>query len=168
MAESEDLDGYLGAGIHAGQSTPLISRSGALLGMVSTYWHDPHELSLSELRALDVLARLAADLIERSQREEALRRSKERFGRAMNSMAEGLYTLDKEALVTFMNPAAEKMFGWTSAELLGKNMHEIIHYKHLDGTPFPAGECAGLQVLKSGIELHEDEDFFIRKDASFQ
>src|SRR3954468_16627367 len=45
MVGSEDLDGYLKGGIHAGQTTPLVSRSDALLGMVSTYWRDPHELS---------------------------------------------------------------------------------------------------------------------------
>src|SRR3954466_1907947 len=41
MAGSDDLDGYLGAEIQAGQTTPLVSRSGALLGMVSTYWREP-------------------------------------------------------------------------------------------------------------------------------
>jgi PAS domain S-box-containing protein len=166
IAGSEDLDEYLDGGIHAGQTTPLVSRSGALLGMVSTYWRDPHELSLGELRALDVLARLAADLIESSRREEAIRRSEERFSRVMNSMAEGLYTTDKRGLVTFVNPAAEKMSGWTSAELLGKKMHDIIHYKRIDGSAFPATECARLQVLKTGIELHEHEDVFIRKDGT--
>src|SRR3954452_4700533 len=82
-------------------------------------------------------------------------------------MAEGLYNTDKRGLVTFVNQAAEKMSGWTSAELLGKRMHEMIHYKHLDGSPFPASDCARLQVLKTGIELHEHEDVFIRKDGNF-
>src|SRR4051794_32238984 len=167
MAGSDDLAGYLAAEIHAGQTTPLVSRSGALLGMVSTYWCEPHELSLRELRALDVLARLAGDLVERSQGEDALRRSEERFSKVIGNMAEGLYTTDKRGIVTFVNPAAEKMSGWTSAELLGKRMHEMIHYKHLDGSPFPASDCARLQVLKTGIELHEHEDVFIRKDGNF-
>ena len=79
MSGSEDLDGYLGAEIHAGQTTPLVSRSGDLLGMVSTYWREPHELAPSEIAALDVLARMAADLIERSQAEEKLRKSEERL-----------------------------------------------------------------------------------------
>ena len=79
MSGSDDLDGYLGAGIHAGQTTPLTSRYGPLLGMVSTYWRKPHELSATEIRILDVLSRLAADLIERSRAEETLRRSEERF-----------------------------------------------------------------------------------------
>jgi PAS domain S-box-containing protein len=83
----------------------------------------------------------------------------------MNNMGEGLYTVDTEGLVTFINPAAEKMFGWTRAELLGKRMHDLTHYKHPDGTLFPASECAGLQVLKDG-KLQAHEDYFIRKDGS--
>lgn len=75
MAGSDDLEGYLAGGILAVQTTPLVSRSGALVGMVSTHWHESHELSASELRALDILARQAADLIERSRAEEKLRRS---------------------------------------------------------------------------------------------
>jgi signal transduction histidine kinase len=75
MAGSDDLKGYLAAGILAVQTTPLVSRSGALVGMVSTHWLEPHELSASELQALDILARQAADLIERSQAEERLRKS---------------------------------------------------------------------------------------------
>jgi PAS domain S-box-containing protein len=75
MSGSEDLEGYLSSGIHAVQTTPLVSRSGELLGMVSTHWRQTHELSASELSALDVLARMAADLIDRSRVEEALRAS---------------------------------------------------------------------------------------------
>lgn len=60
-----DQASYLEAGIHAMQSTPLVSRSGALLGMISTHWTEPHEVSERDLRLLDILARQAADLVER-------------------------------------------------------------------------------------------------------
>jgi PAS domain S-box-containing protein len=46
-------------------------------------------------------------------------------------------------------------------------MHDATHYKRPDGTPFPASECLGLQILQKGIELREHEDVFIRKDGSF-
>src|SRR5262249_25660748 len=46
-------------------------------------------------------------------------------------------------------------------------MHDVTHYLHPDGTPFPAEECAGLQVLQKGVVLKEHEDVFIRKDGSF-
>ncbi len=73
-----DADEYRRSGIRAVQSTPLMSRSGRLLGMISTHWCDPHRPSERELRLLDVLARQAADLIERSLNERALRDSEQR------------------------------------------------------------------------------------------
>ena len=109
------------------------------------------------------------EILERSAAyEQALRESEERFRTAMNNLAEGLYTLDLEGRVTSVNSSAERMFGWTTAELLGKTMHDVIHFKHPDGTPFPASECHLLRsVLKDGAELHETEDLFIRKDGNF-
>ena len=85
----------------------------------------------------------------------------------MNNVASGVYTLDLNGLVTYVNPAAEAMFGWTNAELLGRKMHDVTHYKHPDGSPFPASDCPGLQVLQKGVELREFEDTFIRKDGRF-
>jgi PAS domain S-box-containing protein len=73
MAGSDDLETCLQTGIRAVQTTPLVSRGGQILGMISTHWRAPHEPTVSELRRLDVLARQAADLIERKRAEEALR-----------------------------------------------------------------------------------------------
>ena len=55
----------------------------------------------------------------------------------MTNMNEGLYTVDGHGLVTFMNPAAERLFGWTLDELRGRKMHDATHHTHRDGTPFP-------------------------------
>ncbi|MGH7833578.1 MAG: ATP-binding protein, partial [Candidatus Binatia bacterium] len=70
---NDEVENYLEAGIRAAQSTPLYSRSGAMLGMLSTHWRERHEPETGELRLLDVLARLAADLIDRIRIEEVLR-----------------------------------------------------------------------------------------------
>jgi two-component sensor histidine kinase/DNA-binding NarL/FixJ family response regulator len=74
MAGSEDQATYLQTGILAVQSTPLLSRSGEFIGMLSTHWRRPYEATTTELRALDIMARLAADLIQRRQADEELRR----------------------------------------------------------------------------------------------
>jgi two-component system sensor kinase FixL len=79
----------------------------------------------------------------------------------------GLYTVDAGGLVTSMNPAAEKLFGWSFEELRGRKMHDITHHHHPDGTPFPAQECADLQALTRGTALPHHEDVFIRKDGTF-
>lgn len=88
MAGTKDLAAYIQTGIHAVQTTPLLSRGGELLGMISTHWREPHEPSERELRTLDIIARQAADLIERRLSEErqkeaeaALRKS-EKFAAA--------------------------------------------------------------------------------------
>jgi GAF domain-containing protein len=79
MAGSEDLKAFLEAGIHAAQSFPFVSRSGVLLGMVTAYWRQPHEQSDSELRAWDILARLAGDVFERARADTALSESQQRL-----------------------------------------------------------------------------------------
>jgi PAS domain S-box-containing protein len=72
LAGTPALQDHLKMGIRAVQSTPLISRSGRLLGMISTHWRQPHQPSERDLRLLDVLARQAADVIERAHAENAL------------------------------------------------------------------------------------------------
>ena len=69
----EDVAAFRRFGIRAVQTTPLFSRTGALLGMLSTHWTSPHQPSERALRLLDILARQAADLIERRRSEDALR-----------------------------------------------------------------------------------------------
>ncbi|MEH2260398.1 GAF domain-containing protein [Nostoc sp.] len=77
VPESENPHGsmrmHLEAGLLSAQSTPLISRSGKAIGMVSTHWRNHHRPSDRELRFLDLLARQAADLIEHCLAQVALR-----------------------------------------------------------------------------------------------
>ena len=66
IAGSAEMPIYRRAGIRAMQTTPLIARDGKMLGVLSTHWRQPHQPGERDLRLLDVLARQAADLIERS------------------------------------------------------------------------------------------------------
>lgn len=82
MAGTEDIKAYRQVGIRAAQSTLLRSRNGELLGMISTHWRQPHRPDERDLRLFDVLARQAADLIERRQADEKLWRSEQEIKRA--------------------------------------------------------------------------------------
>jgi PAS domain S-box-containing protein len=104
---------------------------------------------------------------ELEQARESLQRAKQFDDAVMENMGEGLYTVDSQGSVTFMNPAAEQLFGWTFRELRGRNIHDAVHYKHQDGSPFRVEECANLQVLHRGKTLTAHEDVFIRKDGTF-
>lgn len=90
-AGSEDRAVYLRTGIRAVQSTPLFSRSGRMLGMISTHWRKPYQPTENELRRLDVLARQAADLIERTEADAALRDSEARYKALVRASNQVLY-----------------------------------------------------------------------------
>ncbi len=114
------------------------------------------------------------DVTDKRLADRKLRESEERvhelleFHQAITTnMGEGLYTVDSQGLVTYINPTAERLLGWTSDELLGRKMHDTTHYKHPDGTPFPAEECSGFQVLHHGTVVTDYEDVFIKKDGTF-
>ena len=64
MAGSEDQQIYLQTGIRACQTTPLIGRSGNVVGMISTHWRTPHQPSEKDFRLFDTLATQAANFIE--------------------------------------------------------------------------------------------------------
>jgi PAS domain S-box-containing protein len=90
MAGTEDRTAYLQAGMYAAQSTPLISRSGRLVGMISTHWRKRHVPPEADLRRLDVLARQAADLLERVQAVESLAKQNEEQA-ALYQFTDSLY-----------------------------------------------------------------------------
>lgn len=131
IAGSGDLDAYRRSGIRAVQTTPLVSRSGRIVGMISTHWQQPHQPSEQELGLLDVLARQAADLIEQRQAEAALRESEAKYRTLFNAMDEG-YMLsevifdenDKPIDILYLeaNPAAIRLAG---RDFSGQRMREI-------------------------------------------
>ena len=100
---------------------------------------------------------------ELEQAQESLHRAKQFDDAVMENMGEGLYTVDSQGSVTFMNPAAEQLFGWTFGELRGRNIHEAVHYKHPDGSPFPVEECRNLQVLRLWQDLNRTRRLFYSK-----
>jgi PAS domain S-box-containing protein len=114
------------------------------------------------VRVNDEIVGVGTVLFDITERREA-----EEFRRVvMDTMAEGLYTLDPDGRLTFMNPAASRMLGWTAEELLGKPMHETVHFQRADGTPIPADDCPLVHVRGEGRTIRMLDEAFTRKDGS--
>jgi len=107
------------------------------------------------------------DITERKQAAESVRISEARLRLLLDSAAEAIYGIDASGNCTFCNPSCLQMLGYQRAdELIGKDMHELIHYKHRDGTPFPAKECRIYQAFLEGEETHVEDEVFWRADGS--
>jgi signal transduction histidine kinase/PAS domain-containing protein len=115
---------YRRSGIRAVQSTPLISRTGRSLGMISTHWRQPHAPSAADLRLFDVLARQAADLIERMQAQEALRDSESRL-RELNATLEERVREEVSAREDAQSRAAQAQRMQALGQLAGGIAHDI-------------------------------------------
>ena len=79
---------------------------------------------------------------------------------------DGVYGLDVAGRTTFVNPAAERLTGYSSEEMLGKGQHALIHHTHADGTHYPKLECPIYAAFKDGKVHRDSSEVFWRKDGS--
>ncbi len=82
-----------------------------------------------------------------------------------DSMADGMFALGRDARVTYLNPVAEELLGWTRDELATRSMHDAIHYQLDDGSPNPARDSQLLGALRTGRSVRVDDDAFTRRDG---
>jgi PAS domain S-box-containing protein len=127
VPESEDTDGTMRlhreAGYLSAQSTPLVSRSGNVIGMVTTHWSAKHRPAERELRFLDLLLRQAADLLEQRQTVDALRDSERRFRTLVQNVRDyAIFMIDATGTVTEWTEGAERVKGYTSREAIGRHL----------------------------------------------
>lgn len=104
------------------------------------------------------------------QREKSLRESSEMVSLLLNSTAEAIYGLDLEGNCTFCNAACLQLLGYERPEqLLGANMHDLIHHHHGDGRPFERSDCSIFQAFQRGEGTHMDDEVLWKADGtSFQ
>ena len=168
MAGGEDLKNYLAAGIRAIQSTPLLSRDGCLLGMVSTHWRTPHMPTETDLRVFDVLARQAADLFERRLAEEALRASEERYRVLFDLGPVAIYSCDTSGAILEFNRRAAEL--WGRAPVPGDTDERFCGSFKLfrpDGSFMPHEHCPMAEVVSGRMsEVRDAEVMIERPDAS--
>ena len=93
------------------------------------------------------------DISERKRAEEALARHVGLLTAITDSAADAIFVSDDRGRVTLINPAAEKIFGWSRQELTGQILHDAIHSRHPDGQPYAASECPLRRVYLTGETL---------------
>ncbi|QCG94114.1 PAS domain S-box protein [Azospirillum sp. TSA2s] len=109
---------------------------------------------------------IRTDITERKRMEAELEDSRRFLQSITDSMGEGVFSLDRNGFCTFLNPEAERLLGWSLADLRGITLHDAVHYKDGQGRPVSGADCAVLNTVRRG-EIHRSEtDHFVRRDGT--
>lgn len=107
------------------------------------------------------------DISDRKQAEEALRLSEERVRLLFESVAEGIVGVDLQGRCTFANPAALRLLGFQDAsQLLGQNLHALIHHTRVDGSPCRDEQCRVYRAFREARGFQVSDEVFWRADGS--
>lgn len=110
---------------------------------------------------------IVEDITERKLADEALQESRAKASQILNSTAEGIYGLDLIGNCTFFNPSGMKMLGYhDEKDLIGRNIHELIHHTKEDGTLYPQDECPAHGTITKGNFIHRDREILWRSDET--
>jgi two-component system cell cycle sensor histidine kinase/response regulator CckA len=151
--------------LRSGKPVPLLEER--MLRMDGGVLHVECTAALLQQEGRPAIQIVVRDVTPRVESEKAIGRQAEIIRAMTDSMAEGLYALDRAGRVTFMNAAAQRLLGWPREELLFRDLHQMTHYRHERGVPYPKEECPVLRVMETGTPVYREDDAFIRKDGSF-
>ena len=84
----------------------------------------------------------------------------------LSAVGDGIYGIDLEGKLSFINPAAAKMLGYTADEMRGTDVHNLIHHSHADGTQHSRSNCPILLGLRRREGVRIRDDVFWRKDGT--
>ncbi|TFV76826.1 PAS domain-containing protein [Blastococcus sp. CT_GayMR19] len=97
--------------------------------------------------------------------EDQLSRALARYEWVLAHVANGIYGLDADGRVEFVNPAAVRITGYSEADQLGADQHLLLHSTRSDGTPYPRHECPVWQALRTGRTVVAEDELFWRSDG---
>lgn len=108
----------------------------------------------------------AVDITDQIRAEEQLRSLMRQSNSVLESVGDGIYGIDLDGNVTVVNPAAAQMLGFRPEEMLGRNMHDLIHHTRADGSPYPEEDCPIRGSLQDLTTIRVANEVFWRKDGT--
>ena len=109
---------------------------------------------------------LHEDVTERVRAEEAQTRLTQQLQLILDSTGQGIYGIDLQGNCAFINRATCQMIGYDAEEVLGRNMHDLVHHHKSDGAPYPVRECPIYRAARNGVACRVDAEVMWRKDGT--
>lgn len=114
---------------------------------------------------LEKILSISRDITEVRRANEELRASRERFSLLLESSGEGIYGIGPGHICTFINRAGARMLGYEPAELIGLQLHSVIHHHRADGSPYLLEECLLADAVAGGVAVRVEDEVFWHKDG---
>jgi PAS domain S-box-containing protein len=90
---------------------------------------------------------------------------RERLSLLLESTGEGIFGIDMDGCCVFVNRSAARQLGWPAEQIIGRNMHELIHHTHHDGRHYPACDCPIFNAFRRGLPCRIDDEVLWRADG---
>ncbi|CAO3412940.1 response regulator [Azospirillum argentinense] len=164
MSQEEALTPWRERTIHGGLLVLLAVAACAALAAAAA-----RSLSREEVgrrRLAETNADLDATARSLEQANRAFAGANRRLNLILQSASEGICGVDRDERITFANPAACALTGYTNEEMLGRSLHVLLHHTRADGTPAPTIDCPVFEVLRTGEARGGSEDIYWRKDGT--
>ena len=164
--------------------SPLVLQD-TLIGVVELALLKPeHDIAIDYVDSMLALLTSSLELLRRSThtlelleatkiqteamqfQAEQLQALEEQTRLVLGAVGDGIVGLDNQGHITFANPAASSLLGFSSDEFIGKAMHELVHHHHADGAVFEKCDCPMYQTSQDGISRNITDEVLWRKDGS--
>ncbi|MGC9976933.1 MAG: ATP-binding protein, partial [Syntrophales bacterium] len=98
--------------------------------------------------------------------KEVIRQSEESKRLLLQAVGDGIFGVDATGQLTFVNPAASRILGFSVEEMFGQRIHGLIHHSHADGSIYPVEDCPMYASYSKATESHITDEVLWRKDGS--
>ena len=98
--------------------------------------------------------------------EARLARTLQLTGKVLDHVGEGIYGLDRQGRAEFVNAALCRLTGYRREELLGRDLHELLHGWRADGSTYPRQQCPTARAQRSGRTVTASDEVFWRADGT--
>jgi PAS domain S-box-containing protein len=141
-------------------STPVI-------GTLCAIDHAPHQWSAEDLQVLTDIAAGCAEFIASRMRQRADERGVARQSdRVLEATAVGMLATDARGVITYANPAATRLLGYSADEMRGRDQHALIHHSRPDGSKYLEHTCVNYVAMNAGRGCHTKNDTYWRSDGA--
>ncbi len=162
-----DTDAALVQHVNTVASLPVFV-NGEIVGIICFVLFDARTWTGTDRAVMVTVVRSLGLALERARGVAELTRVSRFNELVLNSIGEGLTTIDRQGRTMLANPAALKMLGYAASDFVGRPQHALIHHSYPDGSPFPQGQCGiYASFVDGGIHTGADEVFWRADGSSF-